>query len=330
MSDPDDARSDRGLHETVVSSVRFVDLGGGGAITDLGVRLREDLVSRYVGEASLTQAEPLFLRLEPNKAEWTDALYLRGELTDTESGNSVKVRQLKTEVGDRSYTYPTVGIPRRFLRGREINGVHNPFSDARAGDHAVVRYGPEGWIGVFTRDVFNAHPDWDSVKAIAPIALLPRTGSQSDHLDLAGTLGFEGKLFEIVPFDACGAADHRLWDSTLYGPSQREFTQMLKEGYITPCVAPSVSIKWGTPDFNNAAPITERERTEGFRTRIPTHGTFVLYTDNGNHCRFAHNSSMLKDVFGAARDLMAQFEDDWWGRFFDDSGDGPSKLYVPV
>jgi len=280
-----------GFGDEVRMRTQFVVTGGDRTITDLGVRLERDLVERLDPELLATEEDRHRLRLRPQRADWAEAMYIRAEPT---GGTRKFDRTVMRPDG-----YPTVGLPRGWLRNSVVSGIDNPFQAADAGDHVVARYLPEGAIEIYTVELFNAHPRFTRLRALAPLAVL--SGEESEDavpFDRPAAARYGSQVFEIVPFDfdlfeeACQSRiNNNLYKFDEDLPTPADFHRIFAEGAIEPVSPPYVVIDWeeepetgmGTEELGGEETETwmdrkklGHEKTGGFRVELPARGAYYI------------------------------------------------------
>ena len=337
--DPDDG-------DEVRTRKRFVATGGDQ--TDLGVRLERDLVERLDPKLLETGKERHRLHMHPQRAAWADAMYIRAQPTDENRKFDRTVMQLKG--------YPTVGMPRAWLRNDIVNGIDNPFHNAGREDYVVIRYLPEGAIEIYTAGVYNASQRFVRIRAVAPLIMLFSEGSDDvDCYNVAASTPYDGQMFEIVPFDWEVFAQYfrdRIGKGSVISqrnrPTQDEFSRIMAAGGVTPCISPSVRIFWFTESAPQATtPALSLEDTGRFRVIFPEHGHFRLathrlYDDQRSSVSTRTDQPLFYRSFGQRiRDWIARdnrfdgtnitrINKRWWGRFHDVPEDGPPIIYIPT
>lgn len=350
----DPAAADPDEEDEVHARKQFVVTGGDRTITDLGVRLERDLVERLDPTLLKTGEERRRLRMHPQQADWADAMYIRAEPTDENRKFDRAVMQYDG--------YPTVGMPRAWLRNEAVNGIDNLFHTAGPDDHVVVRYLPEGAIEIYPEEVFNTHPEFTRLRAAAPFVVVSSDDSEEvDCFNLAAATPYDGQMFEIVPFDwKMFQFDVReLWDQPRARPTPDKFTRLLTADGVKPCSSRHLHIYWDT-EFQSLDEIlsssSEEEislklkNTERFRVILPAYGIVHICSfpvDEGDmpmlvHRSFAHRitSSAVEDddfrlldwlgITRLNRKYLARINEDWWGCFFEVPEQGPPIIYIPL
>lgn len=351
----DPAAADPGDEDEVHARKQFVVTGGDRTITDLGVRLERDLVERLDPQLLKTGEERRRLRMHPQQADWMDAMYIRAEPTDKNRKFDRVVMQYDG--------YPTVGMPRAWLRNEVVNGIDNPFHTAGPDDHVVVRYLPDGAIEIYPEEVFNTHPEFTRLRATAPFVVVsPADSEEIDCYNLAASTPYDGQLFEIVPFEWDGVAD--LFGSQEDRPSRKEFTRLLTNDGIKPCSTPMIQLLWNREPRLPIQLALAEERltlklkdTGRFRVIIPTYGMVHIYShpiDPSESHILVHRSLKDKIVYPIVEGISPRFEgsdvvfadengrifingyytarldEHWWGCFFEVPETGPPIIYIPT
>lgn len=333
---------------------QFVVTGGDRTITDLGVRLERDLVKRLDPRLLKTGAERRRLRMHPQQADWADAMYISAEPTDENRKFDRAVMQYDG--------YPTVGMPRAWLRNEAVNGIDNPFHTAGPDDHVVVRYLPEGAIEIYPEEVFNTHPEFTRLRATAPFAVVSSDDSEEiDCYNLAADTPYDGQLFEIVPFDWNPFHDTTDWDQiSSLGPllTVDEFTRILAGGGLKPHSSSNICICWD-PEFVSSEEVFPPESDETLclklketgrvRVILPTYGIVHIYCSSVDprelpmliHQSYEHriSDSAIEDrayrfsdengITRINREHVGRINDQWWGHFFKVPKHGPPLIYIP-
>jgi len=327
--------------EEVHARTQLVKTGGDRTITDLGVRLEADLLERREPRLLATaedtggdgDTERYRLRLEPVNADWTDGLYLRATPTAANRRFDRAVMQYDG--------YPTVGLPRAWLRNETVKDVTNPFHAAEAGDHVVVRYLPRETIEIYPEAVFNAHPRFVRLRAVMPFIVVTADESTEDipYYDLAADTPYDGQLFEIVPFDLKEFFDHVCRIHDVSDPDVEQylrpdpFTEIVESTELTPYTADEITIYWGeetvTP-FNEE--LVTLEDVRRFRAAFPKNGLVHLDSvmPGAPWAVLEYDNAADHVVEGWDTEFaLSQVTEEWWGRFAVPT-DGPPCAYVPV
>lgn len=351
----DPAAVDLDDEDEVRARKQFVVTGGDRTITDLGVRLERDLVERLDPRLLNIGEERRRLRMQPQQADWTAAMYIYAEPTEENRKFDRVIMQYDG--------YPTVGVPRAWLRNEAVNGIDNPFHTAGPDDHVVVRYLPGGAIEIYPEEVFNTHPEFTRLRATAPLAVVsPNESEDIPCFNLAASTPYDGHMFEIVPFDWNVFQDYIDRDrSTLSGNQLTvdEFNRVLTERGVKPCSTSLLQIHWDTRSLflkdvlsssREETRCLELENTGRFRVILPAKGMVQI-------CSFTEASveSQMVVSQGLARRLklwpakdggfnhiglgtgtvhyrryIAQIDDHWYGRFFKIPEHGPPIIYLPT
>ena len=318
------------------------------ASSGLVIRLKPQVVKRLDPRLLETGEEQRRLRLRPQRADWVDAMYIRGEPTD---GN-----RISDYVVGGSEEYPALRIPSRWLQNETVQGWHNPFHDVAPGDPIDIRVLPEGVIEIYTQEVFDAHPRFSLLRALAPFTtLFSGKSKKAITFNRAAINRYGGQIFEIVPINidrlenACrNQISDDLYTDNQSLPTPDEFQHVLAEEDIEPISNAHMSIAW-KPDSEKRQNVQalEKEDTGRFRVKLPARGKYHL--KGGLHLHLddhllIHRSSEQSITDSAwdngrptvssetkqfNRKYFARINGYWWGRFFEVPKNGPPIIYIP-
>lgn len=345
----DPAELDTADKDEIRSKGKVVKLGGPDS-GELGLKLKRDLIEWLDPQLLETGEGRRRLRLQPQQADWADAMYIRAEPTEENLKFDYVIRNPES--------YPAVVLPTAWRRNDVVNGIDNPFHKARSGDRTTVRYLPEGAIEIYTEEVFNANPRFVRLRALGAFAGLVLADSEPvNYSNPAAVTPYDGQMFEIVPFDLDvffkhfrSSSGRDLSESQGGRLTPDDFTHILTEGGIKPCSTQVMQIHWGTKFTpQNEIVLLERE-TARLRVVLPTYGMVHLCTYpvaprelpmliHRSHDHRITDSAVedsgfwVSDETGTTRinrKYLARIDEEWWGRFFETPEHRPPIIYIPA